>query len=90
MGRAPSPHVVTTRETVAAGDTGAASPNFVLAREMTPNSDTLVVRMLEAAYAGDAQYRVLVDGMQVGGAQIAGAAHASGASRDHTPWWSDS
>jgi type VI protein secretion system component Hcp len=79
-------HTLTASQTDAAGNTGTSSLNFVLAGEMPPGtgSDTLVVRVSEDAYAGHAQYRVLVDGQQVGDTQMAGADHASGISQDVT------
>jgi Ca2+-binding RTX toxin-like protein len=46
--------------------------------------DTLVVRVAEDAYNGDAQFKVLVDGKQLGGIQTATASHAAGAWQDVT------
>jgi hypothetical protein len=44
--------------------------------------DQLVIAISEDAYIGDAQYKVLVDGTQIGGIQTAHASHAAGQS-DH-------
>ena len=41
--------------------------------------DTLVLHVSQNAYQGDAQFVVLVDGVQAGGTQTAHAAHGSGA-----------
>jgi Ca2+-binding RTX toxin-like protein len=43
-------------------------------------SDSLVLKISQDAYQGDAQYTVSVDGKQVGGTFTASAAHASGQS----------
>jgi Ca2+-binding RTX toxin-like protein len=43
-------------------------------------SDTLVLKISQDAYQGDAQYTVSVDGKQVGGTLTAQASHAAGAS----------
>ncbi len=40
--------------------------------------ETLTLSVSEDAYQGDAQFRVLVDGVQVGGIQTATASHAAG------------
>ena len=42
--------------------------------------DSLVLKISQDAYQGDAQYTVLVDGKQIGGTFAASAAHASGQS----------
>jgi len=42
--------------------------------------DTLVLRISEDAYQGDAQYTVSVDGVQIGGVLTATASHAAGQS----------
>lgn len=41
-------------------------------------ADSLMLKVSQDAYQGDAQYTVSVDGQQVGGTQTAGAAHGSG------------
>ncbi len=46
--------------------------------------DSLVFRVAEDAYKGDAQFIVKVDGQQVGGTQTAHASHASGQWEDIT------
>src|SRR5215210_3290432 len=43
-------------------------------------SDTLVLKLSQDAYKGDAQYTVSVDGKQVGGTFTASASHAAGQS----------
>ncbi|MCJ2010941.1 carbohydrate-binding domain-containing protein, partial [Methylobacterium sp. J-076] len=43
-------------------------------------SDTLVLKLSEDAYKGDAQYTISVDGKQVGGTLTAHASHAAGQS----------
>ena len=43
-------------------------------------SDTLVLKVTQDAYQGDAQYAVFVDGKQVGGTLTAKALHSSGQS----------
>ncbi|WP_336489083.1 carbohydrate-binding domain-containing protein, partial [Methylobacterium nigriterrae] len=43
---------------------------------------SLVLRVSEDAYQGDAQFRVTVDGKQVGGVQTAHASHAAGQHED--------
>ena len=40
-------------------------------------SDTLVLKISQSAYKGDAQYKVFVDGEQIGGTFTASAAHAA-------------
>src|SRR3954469_11113142 len=40
--------------------------------------DTLVLKISEDAYQGDAQYTVSVDGVQIGGTLTAHASHAAG------------
>ena len=42
------------------------------------SNDTLILRMSEDAYQGDAQFTVAVDGKQVGGTQTAKASHKAG------------
>jgi uncharacterized protein YccT (UPF0319 family) len=47
-------------------------------------SDTLVLKVSEDAYKGDAQFTVSVDGKQLGGTFTATAPHSSGATQDFT------
>jgi Ca-dependent carbohydrate-binding module xylan-binding len=47
-------------------------------------SDTLILKMSEDAYLGDAQFTVLVDGTQLGGTFTTTASHATGASQTFT------
>ena len=47
-------------------------------RTIGAGPDTLIFRLQQDAYLGDAQYTVSVDGVQIGGVQTAGATRASG------------
>ena len=66
----------------------AASPNAFAFEEKAPfatlaagtGPDSLVLKLSQDAYQGDAQYTVSVDGRQVGGTFTAKALHGSGAS----------
>lgn len=68
---------------------GPASIGFTDSTPPTPpasgvitigSSPTLVLKVSQDAYAGDAQYTVAVDGVRVGGTLVATASHGSGAS----------
>ncbi len=48
--------------------------------QISSGSDTLVLKVTQDAYQGDAQYAVYVDGKQVGGTLTAKALHDSGQS----------
>ncbi|MCJ2022621.1 carbohydrate-binding domain-containing protein, partial [Methylobacterium sp. J-067] len=72
-------------QTVTVHDTTAIpAPASSLATPFTMNvgtgSDTLVLKVSQDAYKGDAQYTISVDGKQIGGTLTAHAAHASGQS----------
>jgi hypothetical protein len=62
------------------GFTEAAAAVSGTPRTLTAGSgpDTLVLKVSQDAYQGDAQYTVKVDGVQVGGTFTAGASHAAG------------
>ncbi|HTI85428.1 MAG TPA: carbohydrate-binding domain-containing protein [Alphaproteobacteria bacterium] len=63
---------------------GATDAHGVIGGGTTPppaggsGSNTVTVRVSEDAWAGDAQFTVMVDGVQVGGTQTATASHAAG------------
>ncbi|MCJ2011551.1 hypothetical protein MKK53_03285, partial [Methylobacterium sp. J-076] len=68
-------------------DTGPVATPALLKAAATPftmnigtGSDTLVLKLSEDAYKGDAQYTISVDGKQVGGTLTAHASHAAGQS----------
>ena len=56
--------------------TGSSAPDGVT---VGSGADTIVLRISEDAWQGDAQFIVSVDGNQVGGVQTATASHAAGA-----------
>ena len=62
-------------------DTGEAG---VAGATVSLLSDTLVLKVSEDAYGGDAQYTVCVNGVQVGGTYTATALHAAGQSNTLT------
>ncbi|RYE96856.1 MAG: hypothetical protein EOO77_40160, partial [Oxalobacteraceae bacterium] len=62
------------------GVTPAASASTPTVTSIGSGSDTLVLKISEDAYNGDAQYTVSVDGKQVGGTLTAHASHAAGQS----------
>ena len=62
----------------ATGGGGSGAQPVSLAAGSGP--DTLVLKISQDAYQGSAQYRVVVDGKQVGGTFTASASHASGQS----------
>jgi endoglucanase len=49
-----------------------------------PTTSTIVLHVAEDAWNGNAQFNVLIDGVQVGGTQTATASHASGQWQDIT------
>jgi len=64
---------------------GNPNPAPVSAPSVPPGgSDTLVLKVSEDAYKGDAQFTVAVDGKQLGGTFTATALHSAGASQDFT------
>ncbi len=62
----------TTTTTPATGSAGSSSP-----ASLGTGPDTLVLKISQDAYKGDAQYIVSVDGKQVGGTYTAHAAHGA-------------
>ncbi len=70
---------VTVHDTTAApsGSTPTATP---ISTSIGSGSDTLVLKISQDAYQGDAQYTVSVDGKQIGGTLTAHASHAAGQS----------
>ena len=65
---------VTTTPTTGGGTNGSTTP--------TTSTDTLIVRVAEDAWNGNAQFTVSVDGHQVGGTQTATTSHAAGQWQD--------
>lgn len=55
-----------------------AIPSAVPGSIAIAGADTLTLHVSEDAYLGDAQYKVYVDGNQVGGTMTTGASHAAG------------
>lgn len=69
-----APALVTTPLTTTQSSTAASLAS--------PATDTLIVRVSEDAYLVDAQFKVTVDGVQIGGVLNATASHAKGRSQD--------
>ncbi|MCJ2012607.1 glycoside hydrolase family 16 protein, partial [Methylobacterium sp. J-076] len=67
-----------TTTTVTTAAVAAAATPFTTS--IGTGSDTLVLKLSEDAYKGDAQYTISVDGKQVGGTLTAHASHAAGQS----------
>ncbi len=60
------------------GNTPAASPGGTALPTVGSGPDTLVLKIAEDAYKGDAQFTVSVDGVQQGGVMTASASNAAG------------
>ncbi|MBI0538334.1 hypothetical protein D9599_22480 [Roseomonas sp. KE2513] len=60
----------------------APAPQASSAPEVPGTTDTLVLRVSEDAWQGDAQFIVKVDGTQVGGINTVTASHAAGQTQD--------
>ena len=60
------------------GFSKVASPGQVVLKTVGTGSDTLVLKVSQDAYKGDAQYTISVDGKQIGGVLTASASHAAG------------
>ena len=74
----PVPVPVTTTLTTPTTTAAASATPFTMS--IGSGSDTLVLKISEDAYKGDAQYTVSVDGKQIGGILTAHASHAAGQS----------
>ena len=59
---------------------GAAAPPATGTVTVGAGPDKLVLKVSQDAYKGDAQYRVTVDGVQIGGTLTAKALHSGGTS----------
>lgn len=57
----------------------ASSPPPTIISTLGSGPDSLVLMVSEDAYAGDAQFIVMIDGTQLGGTQTATTSHAAGA-----------
>jgi hypothetical protein len=60
------------------GFTKATSPGPVVLKTVGTGGDTLVLKVSQDAYKGDAQYTISVDGKQIGGTLTAHASHTAG------------
>jgi beta-glucanase (GH16 family) len=65
---------------VAAGSPPPSQPGGTTAVTIGSGADTLVLKLSQDAYLGDALYTVSVDGVQVGGTLTASASHGTGQS----------
>lgn len=64
----------------AASTPPAGSPPSAISISLGSGSHSLLVKVSETAYLGDAQYTIKVDGQQIGGTQTAHASHTLGQS----------
>ena len=61
-----------------AAPTNPGTPTGPTSTTLGTGANTIVLKISEDAYNGDAQYTVSVDGVQIGGVQTAHASHAAG------------
>lgn len=67
--------------TAVGANVGGTTATTITAASAPPATNVLSVAVSEDAWKGNAQFLVLVDGVQVGGTQTATASHAAGASQ---------